>query len=169
MCHVLLPQYLFTLNVSGNAVCACCVEIVCYIFISLHWIGSLMLGSYLDALANNLSLSLYIYTHTCIHKKLSRSFLIFSFFFFLGCVFSAPSLCWICKSSEFYHYYNFECCWQVKWSLVREMNGVQTCPLSSILYFMNHLRTSSLLIKRKAGKNNQPISWATAYFSYLTS
>ena len=95
--------------------CACCVEIVCYIFISLHWIGSLMLGSYLDALANNLSLSLYIYTHTCIHKKLSRSFLIFSFFFFLGCVFSAPSLCWICKSSEFYHYYNFECCWQVKW------------------------------------------------------
>ena len=81
--------------------CACCVEIVCYIFISLHWIGSLMLGSYLDALANNLSLSLYIYTHTCIHKKLSRSFLIFSFFFFLGVFFLLHHFAEFVKAANF--------------------------------------------------------------------
>ena len=60
-----------------------------------------MLGSYLDALANNLSLSLYIYTHTCIHKKLSRSFLIFSFFFFLGVFFLLHLFAEFVKAANF--------------------------------------------------------------------
>ena len=85
VCHILLPQYLFALNVSGNAVWACCVEIVCYIY-SLassgedHTCWEGMLGSSLEALANNLS-----YIYISIHNRLRR---VNIFFFFFSLIFS---------------------------------------------------------------------------------
>lgn len=80
---LLLIGPLHSQNVAGNAVWACCGEIVClYIFISLRWRGITcweeLLGSSLEALANNRSLS---HINISIHNRLRRVNISSPFFF----------------------------------------------------------------------------------------